>query len=95
MARVSQEDIIRINDVYYKCRTYAQTARETGFSPATVKKYVIDGYAPAGSTEQKRFSGELPEFSTKPFMREDWGNLCVYTEEEEKELSELWKELKI
>ena len=42
MARkVTEEDKILINELYIKLKTYAAVARETGFSPTTVKKYII------------------------------------------------------
>lgn len=94
MARVTQEDIIRINDIYYKCRTYAETARQTGFSASTIKKYVIAGYQPTESVQQKKFTAPLPEFDPMVFVqKEDWSSFCEYTVEEASRIEELWKEM--
>ena len=40
-SKVTNEDILRINELYYKHKTYAEVARQTGFAASTVKKYVI------------------------------------------------------
>ena len=37
MAKVTNEDIVRFNELYAKLKTYAAVARETGFSASTVK----------------------------------------------------------
>ena len=95
MARVTQEDIVHINDVYYKCRTYAETARQTGFSASTVKKYVIAGYEPAKNVSVVKFDKPLPEFSAKLFLCDDWGKFCEYSEEELVRMDEVRKELPI
>ena len=42
--RVAAKDIEYINEVYYLCKSYSKTAQATGWSAATVRKYVIDGY---------------------------------------------------
>ena len=39
--KVTQENIIEMNEIYLKVGTYAETARRTGFSASTVKKYII------------------------------------------------------
>lgn len=95
MARVTQEDIIHINDVYYKCRTYAETARQTGFSASTVKKYVIAGYEPAENVSVIKFDKPLPEFFARRFLCDDWGKFCEYSEEELVRMDEVRKELPI
>ena len=44
MARkVTQDDITAINAAYAKCGTYTGAAKETGWSTATVKKYIVTG----------------------------------------------------
>ena len=60
--KVTSEDIMRINEIYYKTHTYAETGRQTGFSAGTVKKYVVPGWKPVAAENVKRFSlSELPE----------------------------------
>ena len=98
MARkVTNEDIKLMNEIYYRTKSYAETARQTGWSAGTVSKYVDKNYTPIIEAEVKRFlMADLPEFSTSAFEGvENWGTLCVMTEEEEDELFELWKELAV
>ena len=61
--KVTNEDILRINEIYYKTHTYAETARQTGFSASTVKKYVIPGWEPVKMDNIIRFDlSNLPNF---------------------------------
>ena len=61
MARkVTEEDKILINELYIKLKTYAAVARETGFSPTTVKKYIIANYIPKEQIQQNVFNIEIP-----------------------------------
>lgn len=59
-SRVTSEDIIKINEVYFRLGTYAATARETGFAASTVKKYIINGYVPAAQIVYNDKIIELP-----------------------------------
>lgn len=97
--KVTNEDILRINELYYKHKVYAEVARQTGFSASTVKKYVIPGWAPVQTENIKRFDmATLPDFqeAVKIFRGIDnYGALCVLTEREQEEIKELWGELAI
>ena len=97
--KVTNEDILRINEIYYKTKVYAETARQTGFSASTVKKYVIPGWQPVVQAEIKRFDiNSLPDFqkAVEIFRGIDnYGNLCVLTDYEIQEIQELWKELAV
>ena len=93
--KVSPDDIINFNNLYLKYRTYAGVARETGFSPSTVKKYIIKDYSPAESVEVKKFDGELPEFCPEIFRKKDWTSFLDMSDEEFEEVRELWKEMSI
>ena len=96
MKVITYEDIKRINELYIECgKVYAAVARKTGFSPATVKKYVIKDYVPVDETNFKRFNRPLPEFDSTMFRCSDWGHLCVLTEDEVKEIKDLWKEIEV
>lgn len=95
MRFVTQNDIKEINRLYAELGTYAATARATGFSPATVKKYVIPGYEIVEEENIIRFDRPLPEFDPTPFRTEDWGKMCVLSPEEIDEVEELWKELEV
>ena len=91
------EDIQRINELYYKYKTYAEVARQTGFAPSTVKKYVDPNWQPLNEIEVVKFTkDDLPDFTTDIFRGvKNFGDLCVLSEEERKEIEELWKELSI
>lgn len=96
--RLTDEDKIRINEVYALCHNYTRTAAETGFSVASVRKYVIPDYVPSGSTQRSvknLTSSDIPEtVDLNPFIQsENWGNLCVLTDKEKCELEEFRKEL--
>ncbi len=43
--RVSEDEIIRMNELYLEYRTYAAVAREVGRAPSTVKRYIDPNYA--------------------------------------------------
>jgi hypothetical protein len=98
MARkVTPEDIVQFNELYYKLKTYAAVARETGFSASTVSKYVDKNWRPVDKENIIRFKEEdLPEFSTEIFKGvENYGDLCVLSFEEIREINQLWEELSI
>ena len=89
MARkVTEEDKILINELYIKLKTYAAVARETGFSPTTVKKYIITNYIPKEQIQQNVFN-----INKEMFDIENFGELCILSKEEKIEVEELWKEL--
>ena len=96
-SKVTNEDILRINELYYKHKTYAEVARQTGFSASTVKKYVKPGWEPVVPTEFIRFDmAQLPDFTTVTDLFKDidnYGGLCTLTEMEQEQMKELWKEL--
>lgn len=99
MARkVTTDDIRQINEIYYQCKSYAETARQTGWSASTVRSYVDKNFSPVLEDNIHRFDPdtEMPEFSTAMFEGVDnYGDLCVLSEEERIEIVELWKEIVI
>lgn len=95
MTVITQKEIKEINRLYLQLKTYAAVARATGFSPATVKKYVIKDYVEADESKFIRFDRPLPDFDSSMFRGDDWGALCLLSEEEEQEIRELWKELDV
>jgi hypothetical protein len=96
---ISQDQIIEMNELYLKIKTYAGVSRALGGSPSptTVKKYIIPGYTSKTLIEKKVFhKDDLPEFAVDIFRGVDnWGDLCFLSKEEEKEIVELWNELLI
>lgn len=95
--KVTNEDILRINEIYYKTKVYTETARQTGFSASTIKKYVIPGWEPIKEESVIRFErSQVPEFDFSTFKGIDnYGDLCVLTTEELEELKDLWRELAV
>ena len=95
MARVTSEDILRMNELYYKTHVFAEVARQTGFSASTVRKYVDVNWKPIENENIIKFDmNDLPEFDTTCFKGiENYGDLCVLTEHEQDEMKELLKEL--
>lgn len=98
-SKVTNEDILRINELYYKHKTYAEVARQTGFAASTVKKYVDKNWEPVKTENIIRFDlVNLPNFSeaTEIFRgMENYGDLCVLSDNEKEELKGLWEELTI
>ena len=88
--KVTSDDILRINEIYYKTKVYAETARQTGFSASTVKKYVIPGWEPVAVENIKKFDfSRLPDFqeAVQIFRGIDnYGNLCILTDYEKEEI---------
>lgn len=97
MARVTSEDILRMNEIYYKSRVFAEVARQTGFSASTVRKYVDTKWKPVELENITRFDmTQLPEFNASLFKdTQNFGDLCVLTEREQQEIKEFWKELSV
>ena len=97
--KVTNEDILRINELYYKHKVYAEVARQTGFSASTVKKYVIPNWAPVASENIIHFDiAQLPDFTsaTEIFRGiSNYGALCILTDYEKQEIKNLWGELTV
>lgn len=93
MKRVTQDDIIAMNEAYLACGTYSGAAKATGWSASTVKKYIIDGY----KSEQKveAVDIELPPIEEIADRLPPWYDITCLTLEEEKEIKQLWGEMLI
>lgn len=93
MKRVTQDDIIAMNEAYLACGTYSGAAKATGWSASTVKKYIIDGY----KSEQKveAVDIELPPIEEIVDRLPPWYDITCLTPEEEKEIKQLWGEMLI
>lgn len=97
--KITQEQIIRLNELYLKIGTYSGVSRAMGGSPSptTVKKYIIPNYVPQEKLEVKKFDRKLvPSFEDVLNMfkgLDNYGELCTLSEIEEIEIEELWEEL--
>jgi len=89
--RVTNEDIILINEAYLAAGTYSGAAAATGWSASTVKKYIIPDY----KSEQKveAVDIELPPLEEIADKLPPWYDITCLTPEEEKEIKLLWKEM--
>lgn len=95
--RVTQENIIEMNEIYLKVGTYAETARRTGFSASTVKKYIIPNYiSKEAIVITNSFSIEqIPPFDKAKFLEIDFSEDSLYrmSDEEKEEMRGLWEEM--
>lgn len=98
--KVTNEDILQINSLYFQYKTYAEVARQTGFSASTVKKYVDKNWTPVCVENIIRFDlTQLPDFleqvSEKFKGIENYGSLCILSGEEKEEMKVLWGEIAV
>ena len=96
-SRVTSEDIVRMNEIYYKTHVFAEVARQTGFSASTVRKYVDTNWKPVEAENVVKFDmAQLPNFDIRAFNGlENFGELCVLSSQEKEEIMRLWKEMAI
>lgn len=101
MARrlVTDEDKIQFNELYLTCGTYAEVARQTGFSASTVKRYIIPNYVSVNSVAENAimFDKEIKNIEEIDFpnSRTDFYNLFVLSEEEQQQCDLLREEILI
>ena len=98
MARkVTNEDIIQFNELYAKYGTYAEVARQTGWSASTVRKYITPGQVLAPAADIVRFDETLlvPFDPILLVNTKEIGDLLTLTLDEQEAIKELWKELRI
>ena len=90
MKRVTQEDIVLMNEAYLACGTLSGAAKATGWSASTVKKYLISDFKSEQKVEAANI--ELPPIS-KVLEQLQGDNLTCLRPDEEKEIKNLWKEM--
>ena len=97
MKRVTNEDIRLMNELYYKYKSYAEVARQTGWSSSTVSKYIDKNFKPIDETKIKHVGvNDVPEFTTALFEGvENLGDLCVLSDDERVEIVDLWEEIAV
>lgn len=91
MKRVTQEDIVKMNEAYALCGTYSGAAAATGWSASTVKKYIIPDFKSEQKVEVDDI--ELPPIEEIADRLPPWYDLTCLTPEEEREIKVLWKEM--
>ena len=93
MRRVTEEDIIQMNEAYLLCGTYSGAAKATGWSASTVKKYIISGYTSQIDTAARKSMISLPDLDEVVVNLRQMAHATMLTSEEALEVTELWKEL--
>ena len=95
--RVTDADKIQFNELYLQYGTYAAVARETGFSPTTVKKYISLDYISSSAVAENiiPFDKEVVPIENINFPkdRDEFYQLLILTKEEQDACEELRKEL--
>jgi len=93
MRRVTEEDIIQMNEAFLLCGTYSGAAKATGWSASTVKKYIISGYTSQIDAVVRESMITLPDLDEVVANLRQMANATMLTSEEALEVTELWKEL--
>ena len=93
MRRVTEEDIIQMNEAFLLCGTYSGAAKATGWSASTVKKYIISGYISQIDTAARESMITLPVLDEVVANLMQMAHATMLTSEEALEVTELWKEL--
>lgn len=99
--RITEEQKVQINELFYKYKVKAQVARELGISASSVSKYIIEGYVPIA--QRKEITFDKPVVGCDELILAAHGgadsfinnliSLCHLTIEEKAELEELRKEI--
>lgn len=98
MARITEEQIIQINEVYAECGVKSRTAKIVGVSVASVNKYLIKNYVPKANRKTFTFDAVPPGINSllsKVNESEDklktfWES-CLLSEEEWNKMKEIQK----
>ena len=77
MKRVTQDDIIAMNEAYLACGTYSGAAKATGWSASTVKKYIIDGYKSEQKVEAVWYDITCLTPEEEKEIKQLWGEMLV------------------
>lgn len=96
--KISQEQIIKINELYLEKKTYAGVARELGISASTVKKYVIKDYIPIAEIKPQLLTLEqIKAVETYVMSKEELNNpdILQLTIEEALDMYKFWEALVI
>lgn len=97
--RITEEQIVQINELYAKIKVKSRVAKELGVSPATVTKYLIEGYVPLAEQKIEKFDKEPSPLNEELFLEKDKfqfiNNFLKVSEQELVELETLREEILI
>ena len=98
---ITEEQKVQINELYYENHNKALTARTLGISPASVTKYLIEGYVPIAQREEIHY--DIAIHGADNFIKDVFSSLdseksikmftllCRLSNEEANELTEMKK----
>lgn len=92
--RITEEQIRIINEEYLRCHTYSGAAKAAGCSPSTAKKYIIPNFSACALSTKEYDIEPMPIESIAVFTTTSQ-ILTELTIEEEEELKDFWKEIRI
>lgn len=92
--RITEEQIRIINEEYLRCHTYSGAAKAAGCSPSTAKKYIIPNFSACAPSTKEYDIEPMPIESITVFTTTSQ-ILTELTIEEEEELKDFWKEIRI
>ena len=92
--RITEEQIRIINEEYLRCHTYSGAAKAAGCSPSTAKKYIIPDFSACAPSTKEYDIEPMPIESITVFTTTSQ-ILTELTIEEEEELKDFWKEIRI
>lgn len=97
--KIDNTMIIKINELYKAIGTYAGVSRELGIAPSTVKKYVDQNYICKKDLKISHVDIVTLKKGIEDFVLKineiDISNILKLSEEEKKDIKEMWKELSI
>lgn len=93
--KVNEELINRMLELYKELKTYAAVAREIGVSASTCSKYIKAALSEQKNKEeaQKNFIPFDKEIKSIEEISIVWEDCCHLSDEEVKEITDLWKEI--
>jgi len=92
MKIITNDMIIKINEMYSEGKSIKKIAIILDISPYTVKKH-IKNLKEETTITKTIYDKSLPKFDTKVFRVKDWGELCILDEREIEEMRNLWEEI--
>lgn len=94
--RITDEQIIQINEEYLIDPVKSHVAKKLGISASTVSKYLIKNYVSQSCTIIEKTNYKLPPIEEiRKIFDFSWGDLCILSDEEKQELKELQKSIMV
>lgn len=96
--KITQKQILEMNELYFKQRNYSAVARAVGVSPSTVKKYIDPNYIPAEArklpslAKEKIVAGETFILSKEDLRNK---NILQLSDDEKEDIKNIWEYLAI